>query len=107
MTTFDEREHAYENKYAHDREQDFKAIARRNKLLGLWAAQVLDIAEPERDAYARQVVLSDLEIPTDEDVVQKLLKDFKAAGALQGEKEIREELHRLHSVAREQIHSAG
>lgn len=105
MTTFDNRENAFENKFAHDNEVDFKAVARRNKLLGLWAAGHLDLPEAERDAYAKSIVLADLELPGDEDVVQKILADFTAAGVTLTEKNIREELARLLPIAREQLRS--
>ncbi len=78
MTTFDKREEGFEKKFAHDEELRFKATARRNKLLGLWAASKLGITGPEADAYAREVVIADLEEAGDGDVVRKLRKDFDA-----------------------------
>jgi len=78
MTTFDKREEGFEKKFAHDEELRFKATARRNKLLGLWAAGKLGITGPEADAYAREVVIADLEEAGDGDVVRKLRKDFDA-----------------------------
>lgn len=103
MTTFDDRKDAYENKYAHDKEMEFKVMARRNKLLGLWAADKLHLQADEREAYAREVVTADLAVPGDSDVLHKILRDFEAAGIQLTEKDIRAEMHRLLDVAREQI----
>lgn len=106
MTTFNDRENAYENKFAHDQEADFKAVARRNKLLGLWAAKQIDLPQAEWDAYAKSVVIADLEKPGDDDVVQKILADFEAAGVRLGEHDIRVELARLLPIAREEVRNA-
>lgn len=102
MTTFDDRKDAYENKYAHDKEMEFKVAARRNKLLGLWAAEKLHLQADERDAYARAIVAADV-APGDSDILHKVLRDFEAAGIQLTEKDIRAEMHRLLEVAREQI----
>ena len=80
MTTFDKREEGFEKKFAHDEELRFKAMARRNKLLGLWAAEKLGLAGAEAQAYAKEVVISDFEAPGDEDVLAKVRKDFDAKG---------------------------
>lgn len=103
MTTFDDRENTFENKYAHDQELEFKAVARRNKLLGLWAAEKLGLPEADHAAYAKEVVIADLDAPGDDDLVQKVLKDFLIAGIAMEEKEIRQELLRLLPVAKEQL----
>ena len=76
MTTFDDRENAFENKYAHDAEMQFKAEARRNKLLGLWAADLLGKTGEEADAYAKEVVKSDFEEAGHEDVYRKVAGDL-------------------------------
>ena len=76
MSTFDEREHAFENKFAHDAEMQFKAEARRNKLLGLWAAELLGKSGEEAAAYAIEVVQSDFEEAGDEDVYRKVSGDL-------------------------------
>lgn len=76
MTTFDERESAFENKFAHDAEMQFKAEARRNKLLGLWAAELLGKSGDEAQAYAAEVVKSDFEEAGHEDVVRKVAGDL-------------------------------
>jgi hypothetical protein len=78
MTTFDKREEGFEKKFAHDEELRFKATARRNKLLGLWAAGKLGLSGADADAYAKEVVIADLEEAGDADVVRKLRKDFDA-----------------------------
>jgi hypothetical protein len=76
MTTFDDRENAFENKYAHDQEMQFKAEARRNKLLGLWAAELLGKTGDDAAAYAKEVVKSDFEEAGHEDVVRKVAGDL-------------------------------
>ena len=76
MSTFDDREHAFEAKFAHDAEMQFKAEARRNKLVGLWAADLLGKAGADADAYAAEVIKADFEEPGDEDVYRKLAGDL-------------------------------
>jgi hypothetical protein len=80
MSTFDDRETAFENKFAHDEELQFKITARRNKLVGLWAAEQMGLTPEEADAYAKSVVQADFEESGDEDVVRKLLGDLTSAG---------------------------
>src|SRR6202167_109028 len=80
MTTFDKREEAFEQRFAHDEELKFKATARRNKLLGLWAAEKLGLTGAEADSYALAVVMSDFEETGEHDVVRKIRKDFDAKG---------------------------
>lgn len=80
MTTFDDREHAFENKFARDEEFQFKVTARRNKLVGLWAAEKMGLTPEEADSYAKSVVQADFEEAGDEDVVRKLLGDLTNAG---------------------------
>lgn len=77
MTTFDDREKAFENKFAHDAELKFKAEARRNKLLGLWAAGLLGHRDEAAEAYAQTVIIADLEEPGEEDVLEKLTRDLE------------------------------
>jgi hypothetical protein len=76
MSTFDERESAFENKFVHDEQMQFKAVARRNKLLGLWAAELLGLSGSEADEYAKSVVKADFEEAGHEDVVRKVAKDL-------------------------------
>jgi len=80
MTSFDNRETAFENKFAHDAEMQFKIAARRNKLLGQWAAEKMGLTSEETTAYATSVVQADFEEAGDEDVVRKLLGDLTSAG---------------------------
>ena len=101
MTTFDDRENAFENKFAHDAELRFKAEARRNKLLGLWAAGLL--GRTDADAYARDVVAADFEEVGHEDVVRKVKADFDAAGVARTEDEIRVQMIELLAVAVSQV----
>ena len=74
MTTFDKREEGFEKKFALDEEQKFKAMARRNKLLGIWAAEKLGLSGPEAEAYAKEVVMADFEEAGDDDVLRKIRK---------------------------------
>jgi hypothetical protein len=103
MTTFDDREKSFENKYSLDSELAFKINARRNKLLGRWAAEKLGKTGPDAEQYAKDVVMSDFQREGDDDVVEKLLQDFTQAGMTLGEKDIRTEMERLMPVARKQI----
>jgi hypothetical protein len=92
MTTFDKREEGFEKKFAHDEELRFKATARRNKLLGLWAADKLGKTGTDADAYAKSVVLADFEEIGDDDVIRKVQADFLAGGVHQSEHQIRRTL---------------
>ena len=107
MTTFDERKDAYENKFAHDAELKFRAEARRNRLLGKWAAGELGKSGPEADAYALTIVQADLEEAGDEDVFRKVRGDFDAAGLAKSDDEIREQMDKLLITAAEQIEKEG
>ncbi|MDJ1016841.1 MAG: DUF1476 domain-containing protein [Paracoccaceae bacterium] len=100
MTTFDDRENAFENKFAHDEEMKFKAVARRNKLLGLWAAELLGKSGEDADAYAVEVVKSDFEEAGHDDVVRKVAGDL---GDKSSEAEIRKQMDELLLVAKEQL----
>ncbi|WP_257165362.1 DUF1476 domain-containing protein [Bradyrhizobium sp. SRS-191] len=101
MTTFDKREDAFEKQFAHDEELKFKAEARRNKLLGLWAAEKLGKAGADADAYAKEVVASDFEEAGDADVVRKVLGDLSAKGVT--EAEIRAKMSELLATAVAQV----
>ena len=100
MASFDDRENAFENKYAHDAEMKFKAEARRNKLLGLWAAELMGKSGDDANAYATEVVKADFEEAGDEDVFRKLAGDL---GDLAAEDAIRDKMKELGAVAKEQI----
>lgn len=103
MTGMDDRKEAFEKKFAHDEELKFKAIARRNKLLGLWAAEKLGKTGADADAYAIEVVKSDFEEAGDEDVFRKVRGDFTAAGVEQSDHQIRRTMEDLLMQAAEQI----
>jgi hypothetical protein len=103
MTTFDQRKDAFENKFAHDEELRFKATARRNKLLGLWAAEKLGKSGTEADAYAKSVVVADFEEAGDEDVVRKVKTDFASASVAVDDAEIRKVMVDLLIRAAEEI----
>ena len=100
MSTFDDRENAFENKYAHDQEMQFRAEARRNKLLGLWAAELLGKTGADADAYAREVVKADFEEAGHEDVVRKVAGDL---GDKATTDEIRTKMDQLLKVAKAQL----
>ena len=102
-TSFDKREEGFEKKFAHDEELRFKATARRNKLLGMWAAEKLGLAGPEAESYAKEVVMSDFEESGDNDVLRKLRKDFDAKGVAQSDQEIRAAMNELLEQAIAQI----
>lgn len=103
MSGFDKRREGYESKFAHDEELKFKATARRNKLLGLWAAEKLGISADAADAYAKEVVKSDFEEAGDEDVFRKIRKDFDAKKVAVSDHQIRREMEELMHKAIEQI----
>src|SRR5271154_6146980 len=88
MTTFDKREDAFEKQFAHDEELKFKATARRNKLLGLWAAEKLGLTAAEAERYAYSVVMADFEEPCEHDLLSKIRKDFDAKGVVQSDHQI-------------------
>jgi hypothetical protein len=88
MTTFDKREEGFEKQFAHDEELKFKAIARRNKMLGLWAAERLGLSGAEAENYARAVVLAEFEQGGDSAVIAKIRNDFEAKGVVQSEHQI-------------------
>ena len=92
MTTFDKREEGFERKFALDEEQKFKAEARRDKLLGLWVAEKIGLAGDAAAAYAKEVVIADLEEAGDADVVRKVTKDLADKGIATSEAEIRTKL---------------
>jgi hypothetical protein len=108
MTTFDDRERAFETRYARDQEMQFKITARRNKLLGQWAAGLMGLTQAEAAAYASEVVRADFEEAGDEDVVRKLLGDLTSAGVDCDEARIRTALeHKTAEARRQLIESLG
>lgn len=107
MTTFDNREKAFENKFARDEELRFKATARRNKLLGLWAAEKLGLKGDAAEDYAKSVVKADFAEPGDDDVIAKVLEDLKGAGLSVADSEIHAKLQELLAEAVRQIEAQG
>lgn len=103
MTTFDEREQAFENKFKHDQELLFRIYARRAKLAGLWAAEQMGLTGDDAAAYAKQIVAVDFEEPGHKDIVRKLLADFEAKGVVLSEHRIEKELESLLETARQQL----
>jgi hypothetical protein len=103
MSSFDKREEGFEKKFAHDEELRFKASARRNKLLGLWAAEKLGKTGTEAEAYAREVISADFEEAGDDDVFRKVQADLTAGGVVQSEHQIRRTMDELMTEAIEQI----
>src|SRR3954469_24501100 len=101
MTTFDEREKGFEARYQHDQDIQFRVHARRNKLVGLWAAEKLGLRGAAADSYAKDVVASDFEHPGDEDIVGKILKDFQAKDVKSSAAEIRKELEHKMPIAKQ------
>ncbi|MCX5516075.1 DUF1476 domain-containing protein [Kaistia algarum] len=107
MTTFDQRKDAFENRFAHDEELKFRAMARRNKQLGIWAAGLLGKSGDAAEAYASEVVASDFEEAGEEDVFRKLRQDFDAAGVAQSDHQIRRTMDEFLTAAIEQIRTEG
>jgi hypothetical protein len=103
MTTFDKREEGFEKKFAVDQELQFRANARRNRLLGLWAAEKLGLSGAEADAYAKSVVMADFEEAGDDDVFRKIRKDFDAKGVTDSDHQIRRTMDQLMAKAVQEI----
>src|SRR5512142_3465254 len=100
MTQFDDRERAFESKFAHDEEMRFRIAARRNRLLGEWAARQMGLSEAESESYAKDVVRSDFEEAGEHDVVRKVLGDLTSAGVDCDEERIRETIRNTAIEAR-------
>jgi hypothetical protein len=105
MSTFDKREEGFERKFAHDEEVRFKARARRNKLLGLWAAQKLGLDGDAAEAYAKEIVITDFEAPGDDDMFARIRRDFDAKGVAQSDHQIRRTIDELMAKAVEDVKS--
>ena len=103
MSGFDKRREGYESKFAHDEDLKFKATARRNKLLGLWAAEKMGLTGAAADVYAKEVVKADFEEAGDEDVFRKVRNDFDAKKVAVSDHQIRREMEDLMATAVEQI----
>ena len=107
MTGFDEREKGYERKFQRDQELAFKVAARRNRLLGLWAAEHLGLSGKLAEAYAREVVAADLERPGTSDLIEKISRDFAAKGVALDTAHIELELGRCTAEAKRQLGVSG
>ncbi|MEK7264603.1 MAG: DUF1476 domain-containing protein [Pseudomonadota bacterium] len=107
MTSFDERKDSFEKKFAHDEALRFKAEARRNKLLGQWAAGLMGLKGDEAEAYAKSVVKADFEEAGDDDVFRKVQKDLAEAGAGQSDHQIRRHMDEFMAEAIKQIKEQG
>jgi hypothetical protein len=108
MTTFDDRERAFETKYARDQDMQFRIVARRNKLLGHWAANLMGLSQAEADAYASDVIRADFEEAGDEDVIRKVVGDLTSAGVDCDEARVREALdHKTVEARRQLMESQG
>ena len=107
MSTFDDREKGYESKFAHDEKLQFKAAARRNKLLGLWAAELMGLTGEDAEAYAKEVVVADLEEAGDDDVFRKVRGDFDAKQVDQSDHQIRRTMDELMIEAIKQVEDEG
>ncbi len=105
--SLDDRKNAFENKFAHDAELKFKAEARRNKLLGLWAAELLGKSGDDAEAYAKEVIVSDFEEAGDDDVFRKVRADFDAAGVEQSDHQLRRTMDELLDQAVGEIQAEG
>jgi hypothetical protein len=103
MTSFDDRERAFETKFAHDQDMAFRITARRNRLIGVWAAELMGLTAAETDAYAKAVVQADFEEAGDEDVIRKLLGDLVSAGVDTDEARVRAALEDKLVEARRQL----
>ena len=107
MTQFDDRERAFESKFAHDEQMNFRIVARRNRLLGEWAARKLGLSDEETASYAKEVVRADFEEAGDDDVIRKILGDLTAASVEMDEAQIREQLDHKTAEAKRQLMSQG
>ena len=107
MTTFDKREEGFEKQFAHDEELRFKATARRDKLLGLWVAEKLGLADAAAEAYAKDVVMAGIEATGDHDVFGKIRKDLDAKGVALSDHQIRRTMDELMARAVAEIKASG
>ncbi|TQV80721.1 DUF1476 domain-containing protein [Denitrobaculum tricleocarpae] len=103
MSTFSEREKAFEDKYKHDQELQFKVEARRNKLVGLWAAEQMGLSGGDADAYAKEVVMADMEEPGDDDVKRKILADFSEKSVNISAHQLDKKMEEMIAAAKEQV----
>ncbi|MGE4372753.1 MAG: DUF1476 domain-containing protein [Xanthobacter sp.] len=107
MTTFDKREKDFERRFVLDEETQFKALARRNKNLGLWAAEKLGLTGEAAEAYAKDVIAADFQEAGDEDVFRKIRADFDAKGVEQSDHQIRRTMDELLAAATQEVKNVG
>jgi len=107
MSTFDKREEGFEKKFAHDAELRFKAEARRDRLLGVWAAELMGLSGAEAEAYSKDLVREDLKEAGDDDVFRKLRADFDAKKVEQSDHQIRRTMDEMFAKAVAEIESQG
>lgn len=107
MASFEEREKGFEAKYKNDQDKLFKITARRNKLLGLWAAGQLGLTGGDAEAYAKEVVVADFQKPGSEDVIEKIMGDFKKRGLAIEAHKVRHEMQKFALEAETQINTTG
>ena len=107
MTTFDKREEGFEKQFAHDEDLRFKATARRNKMLGRWAAEKQGLSGDAIDAYAKEVVVADFEEAGDDDVFRKIRADFDTKGVALSDDEIRSQMNQMLAQAVAEIKKSG
>jgi hypothetical protein len=103
MTSFDKREEAFEKKFAHDQDMQFRARARRDKMLGLWAAEKLGLSGGDAEVYATELMASEIDTPGDDGIFLKIRKDFDAKAVTQSDHQIRRAMEDLMTVAIAQI----
>jgi hypothetical protein len=107
VATFDDREKGFESKFAHDEEVEFKAVARRNRAIGAWAAELMGLQAPHVEEYTRAIVRAELGEDGDEAVIRKIIQDLTASSVKISEGEVRQKLQELHAQAREQVKAGG
>jgi hypothetical protein len=107
MSSFDDREKGFEAKFARDQDSEFRANARRNRMLGEWAGRLMGLEGEHLESYGKAVVKSDFEQPGDEDVLRKVFGDLQGAGLSTSEGEVRRKMDELMAEAREQIRTNG
>ena len=107
MTTFDKREEGFEKQFARDEELKFKASARRNKLLGLWAAEKLGLSGAQAETYAKEVIMADFEEAGDHDVFRTIRGDFDTKGIVQSDPQIRRTMDELMARAIAEVKASG
>ncbi len=105
MSTFDDRERGFESKFAHDQDLEFKALAKRNRLLGLWAGQLMDLEDPALENYATAVIKYEIAHPGEEAILRKVTQDLAGAGLKVTEDQVRGKMDELLAVARSEIHA--